>query len=379
MKNLKYLLFAGILLGACTACSNKSNETKELKTEALSVIHETKFNSSYAGITNEEFLNYGFTYGDSCNVTFSNGVKFEDVPFFDGYYTRSGKVLICAYQGYPYLQITINNSSTFWDDMNLSENDTVTIERNEEGKYKTIQDTFSMHYSTDRKEYKNDAEFANYRVFKSGALKEKTLYRGASPFNNQYNRVPYVDSLLKEDKVNFILDLADSEDDLENYFKNGDFSNCYAKGLVDNGHYAALNMGSNFRSEKFAASLVEGIRKLNQFDGPFYVHCTEGKDRTGFVCTLFAGLAGANYEEMKQDYMETYENYFKIHAGEDKYEAVVELRFNEFLEYLAGTTDINVLKNTSYIDYCKNYLLNVGLTSDEVTTLNSKITNFLYK
>lgn len=378
MKNLRNLLFIGLLLGTCAACAeNNDKEQEQIVTKELAVIHESKYNSSYAGITNEEFLNYGFTYGDSCNVRFSNGVEFKDIPFYDGYYTRSGSVLICAYQGYPNLQITINNSSTFWDDMGLSENDKVIIERNEKGKYKTVQDTFSMHYSVDRNDYKSDAEFANYRVFKSGVLKEKTLYRGASPFNNQYNRVSYVDDLLRKDNVNFILDLADSEEDLQTYFTTGDFTNSYAKGLIDNDHYAALNMGSNFRSETFTESLVTGLRKMIQYDGPYYIHCTEGKDRTGFVCTLLAGLAGATYEEMKQDYMETYENYFDIHAGEDKYEAVVQLRFDEFLEYLTGNTDSNFIKNTYYIEYCKQYLMKVGLTSDEVTILNSKLTNFL--
>lgn len=32
--------------------------------------------------------------------------------------------------------------------------------------------------------------------------------------------------------------------------------------------------------------------------GPVYIHCTEGKERTGFVCVLLEALAGASYDEI---------------------------------------------------------------------------------
>ena len=43
-------------------------------------------------------------------------------------------------------------------------------------------------------------------------------------------------------------------------------------------------------------------------EGPCYIHCTEGKDRTGFVCLLLEALCGANYGELRDDYMTTYAN-----------------------------------------------------------------------
>lgn len=387
-RNILKLAADALATLALVGCGtiNKTSENQSLSTvhaESLStgklnVIHETKFNSSYADITIDEMLELGFKYGDSCDVEYSNGVKFEDIPFYDGYYNRSGSLLICAYQGYPHVQITMNNSSTFWEDMRLSEDTKVTISLHERAKYLTVQETFSMKYENEREKFKSDEEFGNFRAFKGAALKENALYRGASPFNNAYNRAKTVNDLLEKNNINFILDLADSEEDMSKYFAEPTFESTYAKNLYDEGHYAGLNMGSNFRSEAFATSLLSGLNKMADFDGPFYIHCTEGKDRTGFVCTLLACLGGATYEEMKTDYMITYENYFGLQPGEDKYNAVVNLRFDEFLEYLSGSTDANFIKNTSYIEYGKDYLRKVGMTDESINKLHTKITNYLF-
>ena len=59
-------------------------------------------------------------------------------------------------------------------------------------------------------------------------------------------------------------------------------------------------------------SLAEGLRDLIEHKGPYYISCTEGKDRTGFVCLLLEALAGATFDEIETDYMKTYENYYGI-------------------------------------------------------------------
>jgi len=47
-------------------------------------------------------------------------------------------------------------------------------------------------------------------------------------------------------------------------------------------------------------------------DGPYLVHCLEGKDRTGFVCIVLEALMSATYQEIVDDYMLTYNNYYHI-------------------------------------------------------------------
>lgn len=374
------LTIAGSLLSVFVlSCCSANIQTGETK-----IIHETKFNSSYIALQNEDMQKLGFSFGDSCDVYFSNGKSMKDIPYYDGYYTRSDFPLICGYQGYPYVQITINNSSNFWDMYALDESYTANVKLNKKGKYKDAQEAFSMHYSNDRDQFTSDEQFANFRGVETTNIKEGKLYRGASPFNDAYNRAHYVDNLLKDKSVKFILDLSDSAADIEDYKTKYDLTGNYA--LQQDKVYCS--MGSNFRVDKdtdqaepnlfttfvqsdFKTSLGKGLLEMIKSDGPYYVHCVEGKDRTGFVCMLLEALCGASYAEMKKDYMITYSNYFGINEGDTKYEAVCNLRFDEFMEYLSGSKDI---ENLSYVDFAKDYLKACNLDDDAINLLINKLT-----
>ncbi len=357
---------------------------KNIETGDLGLIKDSKFNSSYVNMGNEEFQKLGFAFGDSCDVYFSNGKSLTDIPYFDGYYVRSDYPLICGYQGYEYVQITENNGPNFWEKYELSESYTAKIKLNEKGKYKTEQDAFSMHYSNVRTDFDSDEEFGNFREIRTSNILPNKLYRGASPFNDCYNRAKYVDSLLEQNEIKFILDLSDSEDDIASYKEKYDLSDSYALKQEK----VFLNMGSNFRIDRdtdqpepnlfttftqsdFKTSLGKGLKAMIQNNGPYYVHCVEGKDRTGFVCMLLEALCGASYKEMKADYMVTYYNYFKIKEGDAKYDAVCELRFDEFMEYLSGSKD---LENIGYVDFAKDYLKACELDDNQINALIDKLT-----
>lgn len=111
-------------------------------------------------------------------------------------------------------------------------------------------------------------------------------------------------------------------------------------------------------------------------EGPVYIHCLEGKDRTGFVCVLLEALAGAGYDEMLDDYMKTYENYYGITktGSPEKYKAVVSLYFDAFAAYLHGTEDLDALTSADYSQDAVNYLLDAGMTADEIAALRNMIT-----
>ena len=75
------------------------------------VIHEPEFGGVYIMNTIEEFNALGFAYGDSVDISFSNGYTLEDQPYYNGYYTESGESLLVAYPGYDYIKACINNGS----------------------------------------------------------------------------------------------------------------------------------------------------------------------------------------------------------------------------------------------------------------------------
>lgn len=350
--------------------------TSEQKTTgALAVIHEKKFGGVYLDITIDEFNALGFEYGDSCDVTFSNGYKLEDIPYYNGYYSKTGHPLISAYPGFPHIDVCVNNGDPLWETAGLKEGDTGTVTLREKGKYLTTQQALAAVYTTDRNDYPSDEAFANFRAMKGGQIAENTVYRSASPCNNEYGRAAYASALAEKAGVQFILDQADSTEEVEGYYTDPSFDMSWHKGLFDNGHVAALDMNVNYRSQKFAGKLVEGLRQMIAQDGPYLIHCTEGKDRTGFTCALLEALCGASYDEMLDDYMISYDNYYGINkqTDKDRYDAVVDAKFNDIALCIGGQPVDGKLDGLDYKAGARKYLLDAGMTEEEIAQLENKL------
>ena len=350
--------------------------TSEQKTTgALKVIHEKKFGGVYLDITIDEFNTLGFEYGDSCNVTFSDGYKLEDIPYYNGYYSKTGHPLISAYPGYPHIDVCVNNGDPLWETVGLKEGDTGMVTLREKGKYLTTQQALAAVYTTDRNDYPSDEAFANFRAMKGGQIAENTVYRSASPCNNEYGRAAYASALAEKAGVQFILDQADSTEEVEGYYTDPSFDMSWHKGLFDNGHVAALDMNVNYRSQKFAGKLVEGLRQMIAQDGPYLIHCTEGKDRTGFTCALLEALCGASYDEMLDDYMISYDNYYGINkqTDKDRYDAVVDAKFNDIALCIGGQPVDGKLDGLDYKAGARKYLLDAGMTEEEIAQLENKL------
>ena len=349
--------------------SDKASITAEIHKDA-------KFDSANLNVGAEDFEAAGIAMGDSVDVAFSNGETLTDVPYFNGYYVKTGKPVVVAYHGFDYIQIACSNSD-FWTPCKLEDGMTVTITLNTAAKYLATQEALGQQYSMERTDYASDEIFANFRALKGGKLKADFLYRGASPVDNSRGRAAYVNEFLEKHNIVCVIDLADSDKDMLKYFEKDDFSSDYARKLYEEGRTITLSMNASYSKDKYKQSVVEGLLKLTELGGPAYIHCLEGKDRTGFVCMLIEALAGASYEEMRDDYMLTYANYYNITADgtPDRYKAVVELYFDAFMEYLSGETDAAKLKELSYIDYAKQYLIDGGMTEAQIDELLSLITN----
>jgi len=379
MKKKLFALLIALCLLITAGCSSKNAETTdETTTEKAEstvqiiaeVTEDTKYGSAIINITAEEFENGGFTLGDSCNFKFSSGYEKNDVPFFNGFYVKNGYPVIVAYPGYNDVRITLNNEG-IWSQAELSEGDTVTITLNEKGKYSPIQGSLGQVYSFDRGDYSSDIEFCNFRALTGGNLKDNFLYRGASPVDNSRGRAAYTDGLLKEYGIKFIVDLADSDEDMTEYTSSEEFKSEYALSLYKNGNAALLDMSSSYQSDEYKASVAKGLKQMMESEGPAYIHCMEGKDRTGFVCMLIEALAGASYDEMRADYMITYSNYYGVNADEtpEKFNGIAELYFDAFMEYLYGSSDIETLMNADYTQAASDYLISGGMTEAEVQQL----------
>lgn len=354
-----------ILASSCllSACYKK----KVVAVKNVAIGEDVKFNAAIVGIAIEDFNDRGFALGDSCDVRFSNGYEMTDVPYYNGYYVQNGQPVIVAYPSDKFIKITLNNVG-IWDVAELNDSCTVDITLNTAKKYLATQEALGQSYSLDRNSYDSDESFANFRAISGGNLKENLIFRGASPVDNSRNRARYVDALLEIHEIKCVIDLADSFENIAEYTALDDFFSEYTLSLLEKGDVALLSMSSSYGSDAYKRSLVKGFEFMLSHDGPYYIHCMEGKDRTGFVCALIEALAGASYEEMRNDYMMTYENYYKIFpdSNPEKYDAVVKLYFDSFMRCISGKDDLSAVTQDDYVSGAKSYLMSGGMSEENV-------------
>ncbi len=411
-RSLTVLIALIMLIFAFSACKSEGNGEKPdpepeqvtLSVEDLDIQHETEFGGVYIKITIEDFNKLGFEYGDSVSVRFSNGYTLEDIPYYNGYYVDAGQPLLVAYPGYDYIKACVNYGADMWDTADLDDTEspnllksnalrndmwvtaqlepkeegkhyTAAVYLNEHGKYLDIQQARDIHYYDERERYPSDEVFANFREITVGIIKSGILYRSASPCDNQHNRATYVDRLIEGANVNCILNLADNERKIERYNSDESFECPYFLSLYSNGKVIPVALSMNYLSDDFAVKIADGFIKMSEMDGPYLIHCTEGKDRTGFVCMLIEALAGASYQEIADDYMLTYANYYEItkESEPSKYTTILEKNLDAMLITVVGDDSVDI-KTADLSVYARNYLLNAGMTEEQIDTLVSRIT-----
>ena len=352
------------------------NTNQDLKIENYDIVHETKFGGVYVKMTIDDFNKLGFKYGDSVNVKFSNGYELLDLPYYNGYYVDINEPLLVGYPGYDYIKVAVNYGDDLWLTAKLSENDKATISLNESEKYIDIQNARDIHYPDIQGDIP-DIVFANFRNVTVGNIKPNILYRGASSIDNSHNRAPIVDKLIKEVKVKYIIDLSDNDDDIKGHLNKDNFNSPYFKSLYNKKKVIALSMNMQFKEHSFKNALVKGLKSITNNSGPYYIHCVEGKDRTGYVLMVIEALLGASYQEIIDDYMKTYDNYYDITEEKDikRYQTIKEKNIDVMLHYMIN--DENNEKNletiTNYSKYAKEYLLSIGMKEKEINKLIKKL------
>ena len=367
------ILSCMIFQTGCTVNINLNNEDSTVRTSAEKVIHDEEFGGIYIDLSIDEFNALGFDYGDEVSIYFSNGYKLENIPYYNGYYAKTGQPLLVGYPGYPYIEAAISDGDPLWTVADMAEGDTAEISLIQKGKYLHIQNARDIHYSNDRALYPSDDVFANFRSVNAGDISKNTLYRSASPCDNKCNRAKYVDRLMQKANIRFILDLADNKEQIQDYISGDDFDSPYYLSLYDEGDVIPIALNTNFASDEFRQKLAYGLREMTAHEGPYLVHCTEGKDRTGFVCMLLEALCGASYDELVDDYMITYENYYGItkESDPDKYEVIVSDVFLSRLQFITGDAD----PTKADLGKCAEaYLKSAGLTDSEISGIIRKLT-----
>lgn len=178
-----------------------------------------------------------------------------------------------------------------------------------------------------------DAQFANFRPVETTGMGKGVLYRSSSPVDPQLGRNRYADKALQSAGVRTVINLADTAESMRAYPD-------YAQSAYAGCNVIPLNLGIDIHSEAFQSGLADGMRHLAKSEGPYLIHCTEGKDRAGFVCALLELLMGAAADEAETDYMLSFVNYYGVLPGSEQYEAVAESNIRRILASSLGIESI---------------------------------------
>ena len=377
MKKEKHLIVLSVIICqlvfsvALTSCSDDdtTDNTPVLKGKITSY---NEFGAAMLSFTETDMTNAGFTLGDVISITIDDKKEIV-MPYYDGFYTRNGEFLCVAYPTYPSICFTANNIGLPKELTGL-EGHSVTVRMKEKGGCLDVQTALSMKYSNERIEYPDlaDAEFANARTVKAGNIPSGILYRSSSPFSNDIKRDIYVSEYLQQEKIRTVLNLADNEEKMLSYKDIPP----YSLSLWKEGNVILCPLKADPTADDYNNRLIEALKQLPSHPAPYLVHCMEGKDRTGYVCSLFEGLCGATYEEIVADYLVTYDNYYYINPAKDPVlcNTLVSLRLNTCLMFYANVSDEAQLPNIDYAKAFSSYLLSHGMAQQQLDALIHALT-----
>ena len=122
-------------------------------------------------------------------------------------------------------------------------------------------------------------------------------------------------------------------------------------------------------AESFGKAL-SAIMNHDYSTGAVLWHCTEGKDRCGFASMVLEALMGATPDEIIADYMVSYENYYGLEPGTEKYDMVISKNIMLMLPIIAGTDD---LESVDLAAATEAYLLKHGMDPDSLAALKDKL------
>lgn len=272
-------------------------------------------------------------------------------------------------------KITAEDKSFTWvfPDGKSIEDLVVSISMGEKGGY---HDQYLIHQlvrTNDRADYDSDQIFANFRNIAAGDLGKNALFRSSSPINNDLSRAAYADDFVEANGIQTVMNLANSDTDIAGYIAQEGFDSPYYASLHQAGKVKALNLSLNFVSEDFKDGLAEGLRFFTANEGPYLVHCDEGKDRAGFVSALLACYMGASYDQVVEDYMQTYINYYHLEKGSEQYIAVKNSNIDSTLRMITGSSDSTDLAKVDLAAAAKRYMKSIGLSDAECEALRSNL------
>ena len=379
-RRLTAIILAVIFL--MTSAVIAETTVPEIETDIVSI---QKYGNLELGISAPTLLEMGYEYGDLLTVAVNGqemvmplGSSYSDVDnqqlicraVNDGS-KDDGKVILAINMGDLATtlgiaeKITIDEDPGFrWDDK-VATPVAVTISMKEKGGYANEYMLHQLVRSNNREDYPSltDEQYANFRNVATTGIGAWTLFRSSSPVNPELNRNLEADEALNNAGIRTVVNLADSEETMKGY-------EGYALTYYSQRDVIALNLSVDFSDDSFLSGLAEGFRFMASHEGPYLVHCTEGKDRAGITIAILECLMGAAADEVVADYMVTYYNYYGVEPETEKYDAIREGNIEKSLAALLNIEDIY---QADLAERAERFLLSIGLDADTIATLKNRL------
>ena len=381
-------LFLAMLL-ALSMVSVSAETAAQTETVTAAVTEIQKYGNMVLDVTGSDILNAGFTYGDVVTVTILG--KAYDMPIGSNYADVDQGSMICRVvvrkdaetpEDSALLAINMGDLATavgvatketvdqapgyVWKlNEGVEEPVTVTIEMKEPGAYYDRWVMNQLVRSENREDYPDltDEQFANFRAVTTTGMAEGRLYRSSSPVDPEIGRNTYADAAAEAAGVKTVMNLADNAEVMRSY-------EGYAGSYYSRQNILPLNLGLDFSAPDFTAGLADGFRFLTANEGPYLVHCIEGKDRAGFASAVLECLMGASAEEVVADYMVTYFNFYGVEPGTDQYDVISSANIRKSL---AASFGVETIEGRDLAVLAESYLLSIGMTESEVTALKAAL------
>lgn len=211
--------------------------------------------------------------------------------------------------------------------------------------------------------YLSDKEFANFREINTSGISKGKLYRSSSPVKSWGNRNIIADNAAREAGIKTFINLADSDKSMK---KLAGFDDTY----YSKQKYIGLKMNVKFMSKEFQNGVAKGIKFMAMNEPPYLIHCDLGKDRAGLFSAVIESLMGADSDEVVDDFLVSFYNYFGIESHSRDYDYVAENEIRPFLAAMFGVKDI---AKVNLKEAAERYALKIGVSAEEIETLREKL------
>lgn len=335
--------------------------------EAAEVARATVTEEDQYGDIRIDLTQIDLEYGDSVNLSFSGGWSINEVPYYPDFFGSRGSVVLTDY----FKTLCIAGIGCSLNKMaGVQPGETLVITLAQKGRYRPEYEAYQIHDARYRMEGQTDEAFLNFREVTAGLIRPGRLYRGASPFDHKFGRQELMGSFLASYGMRGILDLADTQEQLESYENLPD----YTVALIAEGWVVPCPIGVDYLLPEFMQRIGEGLTGLTELEGPWLIHYNLGRDRTGFICALLESLCGATYDEIVQDYMKSYDMLHGTDMNPDSLQyRLFRARIEEQLAAIFGV-ETQALPGVDMPRAARDYLTRCGMTVDQIDRLESRLT-----